>query len=116
MSSTKTAPDRSGRLTITEALAAVSQVCDKASKRIRSENLAENTDSKAPTPLYAYTDLIVIGGIEYKIDVRPNVSTFPDCAQAETYLKQTLRWEEKPDRWIGYHYYQKDLRLAEVRK
>jgi hypothetical protein len=103
-----------------DALEAAAIVCEATARHIRREGQPSTADVReghGPAPLRSYTDLVVLDGVEYRIDIRPHVRDYPGCAQAEVALGgDLLDWKEKGDRWDGYTRGARRLHVATVQK
>lgn len=115
--------DRSPRgVSTSETMELVAVICEATAKHLRHEgmpgsaHLLKAEDPTGLTPLHSYVDVVIVNGVEYRIDIRPHVSEYPSCAEAEIKLGgDLLRWEEKADRWEGYHK-TRNVRVAVVKK
>ena len=80
-------------------------------ENIRNDGSARIIDTKKERD---FTDLVLVDGVQYIVNIRPHVMQATDCAAVERDLNQTLIWKEHADRYDGYH--PNGLHVSTVRK
>ncbi len=66
-------------------------------------------------PFSEQSSRVIVDGISYNVLVGVSRRDYMSCSDAERELNTTLRWEEKANRWEGFHH-DNGCELAVVRK